>query len=272
MRISDRLTDYVVVGGFFWIALFTLTSVMAFGVLRWTNPVTAVPALMENVPDKAITPLVALLGALTIVIVFTTGVFLDLLAGYFFRGEEMRVFQSHAKKNDSWMHALVARNEDYIQTDWATILSAPGRLMEEASAAQSKAHAEAIKAGLEAYTRMHAFFLSWVFLKAGANKIEWLSNQMSVWSISRTAAMAVAIIGILTLPVPVFVMVRYGLPGGPAAVFRVLLAVLALVVQLLLLFTSSKIARAAYSRVCDTVFALFYIASKALEDHGESEA
>jgi len=123
VKISDRLADYVVIGGFFWITQCAVFFALGFRYLA-AKPGNF-QALIATVPDKAIAPLAALLGAIGLVAVLTTGVFIDLLSSSFSRSVEAAVFQKHAKKNASWMQQFTSRYESYIQEDWSAVLDAP---------------------------------------------------------------------------------------------------------------------------------------------------
>ena len=270
MKISDRLTDYVVIGGFFWITQCVVLFVVGFGHIDWTSQLGNFHALIARIPDKALGPLVALLGAFGLVTVFTTGVFLDLLGSSYFRPIELNAFQTHAKKNALWMQGFIRRYEDYIQDDWLMVLRSPGYkeffrvALKGVRFWNKKARAEYVDAvkkrlsGRKSYTRMHSFLLSWISLVGGADKIELLNTQLSFWSISRAIAMALAL---ASLEAPFLYGIfssfwtRFANPSDALLIFLYLM-------QCALLLAALGVSRAAYSRVCGTMFALCYIADE----------
>jgi hypothetical protein len=105
MKISDRFTDYGLIGGFFGLISFTLASLLGF-------PKSLV-ALFEaaingfsRLPANAASPFAALLGALALIAIFATGLVLDLLAASYFRGIEARIFVGHVQRNQQWLGQL----------------------------------------------------------------------------------------------------------------------------------------------------------------------
>jgi hypothetical protein len=63
--------------------------------------------------------LTALLGALAVVAIFTTGLLLDLFGSFCLRFYEMTAFHALAKTNESWLRRLFEKYPDYVQSDWA---------------------------------------------------------------------------------------------------------------------------------------------------------
>lgn len=266
MKISDRLADYVVIGGFFSITQCAVLFAVGFGQLNWAVQLGNFQTLIAKVPNGAIGPLAALLGAFGLVTVFTAGVFIDLLGSIYFRSIELNAFQAHAKKNALWMQQFTNRYTTYIQDDWSIVLSSPRfrdgfrvgftglRLWNKAARTEYLDHYRRTFAGRKSYARMHSFLLSWVSLVGGAEKIELLNTQLSFWSISRAFA---TVLVLASIEVVLFSM----MPREAAS------AHLSLVygVYFTLLLAAIGVSRAAYSRVCGTIFALCYIADKKLE-------
>jgi hypothetical protein len=160
---------------------------------------------------------------------------------------------------------------DYIQDDWSTILGAPLGLGRDAwriglkglmwwNVNARKEFLQAVKqewAARSAYTRMHSFMYSWVSFVAGTNKIELLNTQISFWSISRAFAMAL-MIGSIEAAAFYFVFVWKFL-GQYDSMWPIALI---LAIQIGLLSVAASISYAAYSRICSTIFALCYVASR----------
>jgi hypothetical protein len=125
MKISDRLTDYALVGGFFWILQSAaMIAETASGNTRWTNLLQSFEASLKDMPPGALSPLSALLGALALITIFVTGLLLDLFGSFSFRDSEMGVFIRCLHKNKRWLQRLSDQNEDYFQDDMATLLNA----------------------------------------------------------------------------------------------------------------------------------------------------
>jgi hypothetical protein len=85
MKISDRLADFVVIGGFFWITQLTMIAVIGAAPSGWKTLPKFLSDLMAAIPASAAAPVFALAGTFALIVVFTTGVFIDLLASSYFR-------------------------------------------------------------------------------------------------------------------------------------------------------------------------------------------
>ena len=124
MKISERFTDYGLIGGFFWLMQLAVWLVVV-GRTGWSNYLQTFTTTLNSFPAQAIGPLVALLGAIGLIAVFTTGLLLDILGAWFFRRIEMIVFDSHARQHSHWFQKVADLHSSYIQEDWSLLLSIP---------------------------------------------------------------------------------------------------------------------------------------------------
>jgi hypothetical protein len=229
VKISDRLADYVVMGGFFWAV--QLMNIAALGAADqgWKLSLRSLSAFAAATPKEAIVPIAAIVGTLTLIVVFTTGVFIDLLGSFYFKFVEAKEFKAHAGKNAVWMNTLMVRYAHYVQNDWTIILDVPlgwnkrswaiglkGTKFWNMKAMKEWAAAvKSLLAARRAYTRMHSFLFAWISLMAGADKIELLNTQLSLWSVSRAFAMTLAIVAIEAATLASRNMFRYIDPRSP---------------------------------------------------------
>jgi hypothetical protein len=124
MKISDRFTDYGLIGGFFWILQLAVWIVIV-GRDGWTTYLHTFAATLNALPPPAVAPFVTFLGALGLIAVFTTGLLLDLLGSSYLRATEMMVFVRHARQHSHWFQSLANLHSAYIQEDCSLLLSVP---------------------------------------------------------------------------------------------------------------------------------------------------
>jgi hypothetical protein len=264
MKISDRFTDYGLIGGFFWMLQCSVWGFFTFPKGGWDQLLQGLKPGLTEISTTAlpyVPSLVALLGALAIIAIFTTGLLLDLLGSAFFRGLEARVFIAHLRRNKRWLESVMDQNKDYIQEDFLQLLDAnpikkglhtsiklvmfwkPHYLREYVNAVRESWRLS------KPYTRVQSFLLSYVLLTSGAEKIELLSTQMSLWNTSRAIATGMALGAIQST---IIVFAYYG--GNPDE-FPAMLYVL----QLVLTVVAMTIVYSAHARVCNTLFAFTYV-------------
>jgi len=261
MKINDRLADYIVIGGFFWTVQLIFFLVLVHG--RLTSFVS-LSGFISTIPAAVTT----LAGAFALIIVFSSGVFIDLIAAFRFRGSEAQIFQIHAKENSTWMEPFLGQHADFIQDGWKLLMAFPesresflkgfklsfqmfwSRKIQEEIDRDSKAALAAHKP----YMRMQSFLFSWLSLVAGADHLELLNAQMSFWSVSRAFAITFIIASVETAILFVYLSNK---GFGSFAVF-----LLFILVQFACVIAAMMVSSAAYSRFCSTLFALCYVANK----------
>jgi hypothetical protein len=223
-KASDRLTDYALVGGFFWILQLGLAAVIGSTRMGSTHWFQSATAALRDLLQAAPSPLVALLSALGLIAIFVTGLVLDLLGAFYLRVFEVGVFLYHLDRNEHWLGLLADQNKDYVQGDIATLHNALAPLPAKRGLAillkclvprNRELRQEVAKklrenwALLSPYSRMQSFLLSYVLLGSGAEKIELLSTQISLWSISRAVSTVMLLVGMESAFALAFVLPSY---------------------------------------------------------------
>jgi hypothetical protein len=262
MKINDRLADYIVIGGFFWTVQLIFFFVLVRGRLTSFVPLSG---FISTIPGAVTT----LAGVFALIIVFSSGIFIDLFAAFYFRSIEAGVFQAHAKANAAWIEPFLGQYADYVQDGWKLLMAVPesrgsfltglklgfqtlwSRKIEEEIDRDSKATIAARKP----YMRMHSFLFSWLSLVAGADHLELLNAQMSFWSVSRAFAITFIIASVET--VILFMFLGFRVFGSFVMPIFVMLSV-----QIACMLAAMMVSKAAYSRFCSTLFALCYVANK----------
>jgi hypothetical protein len=265
MKISDRFTDYGLIGGFFWLLQCSVWGFFSFARVGREDLLQRLITVLTRVPAAYVPSLVALLGALAIIAIFTTGLLLDLLGSSYFRNIEVRVFITHLRRNKRWLERVVDQHKDYIQEDWSQLLDAP-RLWSKATLSVGfkgtlfwwnpryrREYVSSVREGwglLKPYTRVQAFLLSYVLLTSDAEKIELLSTQISLWNTSRAIATAMVLVAVQ----PTILLLR---SAGSSSYYN--FPFVAYAAQICLTGVAFAVVYSAHARVCSTLFALAYI-------------
>jgi hypothetical protein len=199
MKISDRFTDYGLIGGFFWLLQCAVWGTVGFPLGGWDHLFREfardlTPFLLAIQPY--IPFLAALLGALALTVVFITGLLLDLLGPAWFRTFEVAIFRENLRRNKRWLEQVIQQNQDYIQGDWSVLLDDAPRLWKNPWSEDKP------------YIRIQSFLLIYVFVTSGVEKIEMLNTQISLWTTSRAIAMAMLIGAIEVLAPPILHFIR----------------------------------------------------------------
>jgi hypothetical protein len=267
MKISDRFTDYGLIGGLFWMMQALLLWLIMPG--SASLPVELIKNI-GTISPGAQSVLTALLGALAVVVIFTTGLLLDLFGSFYLRYIEMTAFHALAKTNESWLRRLFEKYPDYVQSDWTLLLRLPSWWSKQQwiaglkvfvfwNARYRKEYAEELRANLVprgSYVRLQALLFSYVFLHSGTENIELLTNQISLWNTSRTIAAVLALFAVEAPLLWIFSGRQFLLPQ-----------MFSYLVQLLFTAAAFAITTAAFRRVCSTLLALAY-----LIDHKANES
>jgi hypothetical protein len=248
MKISDRFTDYGMIGGTFWLLQFLVYLILG-GVGEVTKHISILNSLTVST--------VSILGVIGLTIVFATGLALDLCAAPIFRLSEALVFSSHIRHHQSWLKPTVEKNELYIQQDYSALVGMPTSSQyfrafftiwkKESWQMAFRSHRD------QSYVKFSSFMLAYVLLARGSDRIEILSTQMSLWNISRTIAVG------LFLTVCIDPYFRFFEPGRP------LHAHFLWQVEILnfgLMAAAYFFAVEAHDRFCNTLFALVYVIDK----------
>lgn len=173
MKISDRLADYGFIGAVFWMLQLGVLLVSARNTPNWTMYFQDLKTALGALPVQVIAPVSAFLGASAIVVIFATGVVIDLFFAPFGRVSEAASFRSFARKNACWMKPLLAERFDCIQDDWDLLLQSS--ILADLRQRRSRA----------AVTRVQSFLIAYILLMSDSSQTEVLTTQMSLWSIAR---------------------------------------------------------------------------------------
>jgi hypothetical protein len=250
MKISDRFTDYGMIGGTFWLLEFFFY--VAFGGL---------PEILKHISlvNSLNVATVSVLGVVGLIVVFSTGLLLDLIAGPAFRLVEARILANHIRQHQTWFEPFLAKSASYVQQDYAVIYRVPTYL-ESVKAGftiwrKRSREISSLRRQLEnarSYVRLSSFLLAYVSLASGTDRTEILGKQMALWITSRAIGMGVGCSAFLYLA---FIFLT---PIGSTSMGSVGSGV-AEIVDVILIVALLALTIAAFDRFCSTLFALIYV-------------
>jgi hypothetical protein len=256
MKISDRFTDYGLIGGFFWLLQCSLFAIV-FLPMAWDDSLPPICKDLAAALSASSNPVLAgLLGALGLIVIFTTGLLLDLLGSSLVRGTEAYIFVKHLQRNSTWLGRLMQENGDYVQDDWAQLSGAPMSWSRENiligfkglmfwNSRYRREFASKSFGLRKPYTRIQSFLLIYVLIAAGVEKLELLSAQINLWNTGRAIAAGAAL----------------GALVGAVLATTTTHSLIFFFAEVVLLVLSTAISYNAYARVCSTLFALAYVVS-----------
>src|SRR3569833_2551053 len=142
MNISTRITEYSITGGLLWVNIFLFTTLinkkidhLSVGnvVLVWSGWLDAFTPLKSTLetalPSALQGSLGTLLGALMNIVIFFSGILLDLIAPVFFVPFELYFYRKWlVKKNRVWLDRLIGGHREYIETDYRAFID--GRVLD----------------------------------------------------------------------------------------------------------------------------------------------
>ena len=199
---------------------------------------------------------VSILGVIGLIVVFSTGLLLDLCAGPMYRLVEAHVLAKHIRQHQTWFKEFMDRNEPYIQQDYSLLLAMPtfSQLFIANFTLWKKQSRERVsfRKQLEfrrSYVRLSSFMLGYVSLAAGADKVEILGTQMALWNTSRAIGVGLAL-GLIAFMVGGFWLAPFSFDPSVAG-FQIANLIISCVAYFLSI--------AAFDRFSSTLFALIYV-------------
>lgn len=253
MKISDRFTDYALTGGLFWVL--QLLVFLISNEYNWKDLLNKWTASFPLMPASS----TALLGAAGLIIVFTTGMFLDVLGSWIFRLVEITVFIKRLKAHREWIDPILSQSMAYIQYDYTVLyrmysfeeffvlILSPRDLLRYLRSRMSKsAETELdLSTAMNAFHRIQSLLSSRLLLSSGVEKVESLGSQLSLWTTARAFGASLVAIAVELLIVGDHQRLAYHIGTVMVA------AITGLV--------SFSIPGGAYGRLCDTLFAMTFI-------------
>lgn len=275
MRLGNRFYEYGVIGAFFFISqLCAFLILLQHPMADVQNFVSQFGASLHPLPPELLSSLAAFIGALLLISIFLAGVLID-LTGSANRDVEVLIFCEQLGKNRPWLDDFETVHATHIESEYQNLASNGAEVIREggffswrvlfrAERAAFTFWSKRGRAELQALRergrklrplyrslkrdsqRVYNYLVAFVVVAAGDGKPELLNEQLSIWRIVRGVSTVLAILAIEILFV-IFV----ELPAE-----RVVSVVVFYALYFGLFLSSRWMTRAAYSRVCETLFSL----------------
>ena len=261
MNISTRITEYSITGGLLWVNVilfatflnlqlnqqnFTVDDmVQVWGV--WIGVLAPLKATLDALPAALQGSLGTLLGALSIIVIFLSGIILDLISPVFFVPLETFIFyKGLVSRNRKWLDRLIAANGEFIEEDYLSFIT--GRLIDWK-------HPLAWFERRRSYNKISSFLLSHILVSSPSSALDELMDRVHLWRTSRAISTSMVVLGCLMnftplAPVPI----NHGNAAG--------VALISMGIPLLLFAVSALITMGTYSRMCLSLCALAYASAQ----------
>lgn len=243
MKDTVRFGEYTLSGGILWLLFssfitlvvllngdgFTLTGAVEL----WTGWFQPLININKN------SSINTLLVAVVVVLLFLTGLLLDLLSQHYFSLLETIYFRHWIiKEHRSWMDDLIAKHPKFIQQDYLKFLEEPAFDWRRPTTQRCKQ--------CYRYNKLRAFMTSYILVNAGSSSHSELMNQLNLWRTSRAISMSMMLFCTLLFIVNL-------VEGSQWQIF-----VSSILVPAFLLTSSLAISKSMFSRMCMNIFALLY--------------
>jgi hypothetical protein len=270
MQMSRRFAEYGLTGGFFWV--FQLTIFWIGGEYRG-----AIISLLNSLPaaefpnHSLLDPLVVgLSGAVAIIVIFVTGLLLDLVASYF-KNFELNVFVRQCSKHAAWLKHLIDENDVFVGDEYRYLAARfPGHsvlhfLIRPIAIWRREWWSELIRlpdfrnlwTNAEKYERLWSFLYSYVMIRSRNAELNLLTDQFALWRAARAIGVSMIISVGMWLVVTMSGEINMGpIHHDPAYNGINLLITVGLFLPLIV---SMIITYSTFSRYCGTLFALTYV-------------
>lgn len=202
MNISTRITEYSITGGLLWVNVLlfaTLANILPGAITldnaavvwgAWIEALEPLKATLERALPPALQgSLATLLGALLIIVIFFSGILLDLIAPLFFVPLELFFFRKWLiEKNRGWLDALAEAHRDFIRADYYRFVG--GRVIDWR-------HPLAWFEQRRCFHKLSAFLLSHIMVSSPGAALDELTDRIHLWRTSRAISTSIVVLGCL---------------------------------------------------------------------------
>lgn len=256
MNISTRITEYSVTGGLLWVNIFLFATLLnlpldhinlASATQVWSNWILALTPLKATLeaalPSALQSSFGALLGALAIIVIFFSGILLDLIGPLFFVPFELYFFrQSLVQKNRVWLDDVIDANREFIGDDYQRFIA--GKVVDWK-------HPLVWFEQRRCFHKISAFLLAHIMLTSRDAALNELMDRVHLWRTSRAISTSMVVLAVLLTFGPLAPLTK-GFEADPRQ------WLIATVIPLLLTLISAAITLGTYSRMCLFLGSLAY--------------
>lgn len=268
MNISTRITEYSITGGLLWVSVFLFATLLNLQLNQqaitldqamnlWGEWITAMAPLTEALAGLSSSlqgSISTLLAALAIIVIFFSGIILDLLGPVFFISFEMMFFHKWlVTKNRPWLDRLIADNREFIGEDYRIFIESCNFNWKRPLAWFERRRC---------YNKLWTFLLSHIMVFSKAAGLDELMDRVHIWRTSRAISASMVVLGCLLNFTPLV-----HTPENHAA--TVTFALTSIGVPVVLFAVSALITLGTYSRMCIVLCSLAYATARKQADEGE---
>jgi len=255
MKPIAQLSEYGITGGVLLLNLFVFATLLNLQIAHlditfpqaialwqhWAERFAAIAAPFTG--NKLLEPVLStIIAALSVILIFCTGLLLDLTAPLFFTLFEILAFKRWlARKDYTWVGEFMQAHHDLIEEDYPRFVSDPPL----AWWVPQRWLAQRAR-----YTRLHSFICSYLFFNARGASMEQLQEQIRLWRTSRAVSASMIFLGVA--------LTGYAQDGGNLG--EHLLIVLG--IPVVLFVVSALTTYTIYTRLCTTLCSLLYLTSR----------
>lgn len=256
MKPIAQLTEYGVTGGVFLLNLFIFATLLGLQIANQDITFPHAVALWQHWAERFVThtapftgnkllePMVnTFLATLAVILIFCTGLLLELTAPWVFTLFEIVAFKRWLMRKDyAWLGELMQTHHHLIGEDYQRFINDPPW----AWWPPQRWLAQRIR-----YTRLQSFIFSYLLFNARGASLEQLQEQTRLWRTSRAVSASMIFLGVA--------LTSYAQGGGNIQEQILLVIVIPSVLFAVSAITTFTI----HTRLCMTLCSLLYLSSRA---------
>ena len=239
MKAVARFADYSITGGVWWLSLALFLTILHMepssdgeslqlsdALYLWESWMMDYSAPMAALPSE-LTPAVSALG---VVLIFFTGMLLDLINPWYLNALEMHYFRKHTlRRHEQWLKPFMEKNITFVGESFDDFLS--GKLSDREQ--------------INNYDQIRAFLINYTLVFANEARLDELLDRIRLWRMARSLATSMFLLAIL-----------FSLFGWLySSAWQLALAIL---MPIILLTASLLITRSAFRNLCLNLIAFIY--------------
>lgn len=203
MKAVTQFAEFSITGGLLWfnVFLFVTIQTLGFGATAlpeplqqvldlWSNWAVSVSVIVESVAGASLlgTILNAILSFLSVILLYLSGIALDLVAAVLFLPMEMAHFRRQARRGSGWLTELTQEHSGYFGGDFQAFKDDP-----------------LLKLGdpcffflqRRRYIKTSAFLLSYMTVQGGEARLDHVMDQVRVWRMARAFGASLCIFAVM---------------------------------------------------------------------------
>ena len=261
MKSLARFAEYSMTGGLLWINIFIFTTLIYYQPIQgqsttestfllwhnWLNEFSSLLATLDS--NKLLSnSFSAILSALGIILIFCSGLILNLISPLFCVPFEMLVFKNKLTDGkNQWLDEIISPYQDFLLDDYSSFKQLPFFSLKNIRQGQQQQHR---------HNKIYLFLISYLYTNSSGVQLEMVTENIRIWRISRALTTSLIVLCVLLT----FLVVT---ESGSVKASHDAIA-LAIIIPLLLFSFSIIITTTMFSRLVDNIFSQTYHLHKKL--------